>query len=330
MLSRLTLPPPHRLARGAPSRSSAAAAAAAAGVVEETDSVPPAAKRRSLGTSKPAKIGSESKGQTPPIVQTFSGKPLEKFSLYLPQCLPASIATDPPALTSYVLSSAATYLTLWNLDKNMESVDIRLPEEYSNHLKTHSEFLSRFLKVVFNTLEGSGVKSIRKFVAPTLSLSDVTVVLNHLAGLTITVKEIYVPLSTSASLSSSASADISEAVSTLTAHPAEITFISPSPDLPKILKEIKRVCRKQSSIKFSSLSSEDTSSSDILADLGAAEAEGQLVSPEALITSINARTSHTGGESEDSEKLLSGESLRRSARPKQVLKSIILYVNLHS
>ena len=266
MLSRLSLPPPHRLSRSNPSRplhrpSATTTNATTNDIIEETDSAPPVAKRpRTLKAH--AKPGRESKHRTTPTVRTFDGKPLKKISLFLPQCLPASVATDSGALASYTLSTTATYLRIWNLDKNMDSVDVRLPEEYSNLLQRPSQFLPKFLETVFRSLAESGVKSVKKFITPTLRLQHLTPILNAVKTLPFTVKNILVPLSTECThsdLTFSVVSEIPKAASAVAAS-TEITLVSSCPDLGKILEEIRTGCGK-TSVRFSCLSNEEQTSS---------------------------------------------------------------------
>ena len=322
MLSRLTLPPPHRLSRRAPPRGSSVHCPS-----EETDSAPPAAKRpRTVRAPQHAKSGhDDSREHTPPIAQTYNGKPLKKFSLHLPRCLPASIATDGSALASFTLTSTATYLQLWNFDKNMDSVDIRLPEEYSNLPQNRSRFLPRFLEAVFGGLGESGVKSVKKLIVPTSRLPDLIPILNALQTLTYTLKNVFIPLSnecTQSDLTYTVASEITKAATAVTTT-IEITLVSSSPELSKILADIKTGCGGKTSIKFSSLSSEGTGSPvgpEYLADLEKTEPQGELVDPQSLISSLNTATFvSSGGEDERSSRKDGGSSWTgRTTEPKRV------------
>ena len=320
---RLTLPPPHRLGRRTPSSRSlhdppttTSTATPRHAVVEETDSAPPASKRPRI-LRAPRKE---------PIALTHDGKPLDKFSLYLPRVLPAAITTDTSALASYTLTTTATYLQLWSLEKNVESVDVRLPEEYSSLLHTESEFLPRFLETVFEGLKQSGVKLIKKVIVPTSSFNHLTSILKTLQKYAFTIKNILIPLpsdSTLSGLSSTVVSDISKAAVAFTAN-TEITLVSSSLELSKILKKIKTACGK-SNIRFSSLSSEETSSQgpEYLADLGKTEPQGEVVDPQSLICSLNTTTTSiisggSGGGGQTSSGGGGGGSRYRTLEPKRV------------
>ena len=317
---RLTLPPPHRLGRRTPSSRSlhgppttTSTATPRHAVVEETDSAPPASKRPRILRAPPRKE---------PIALTHDGKPLDKFSLYLPRVLPASITTDASALASYTLTTTATYLQLWSLEKNMESVDVRLPEEYASLLQPESEFLPRFLETVFEGLKQSGVQSINKLIVPTASFNRLTFILKTLQKYAFIIKNILIPLPSDSTLSGLSSTDISKAAVAFTAT-TEITLVSSSPELSKILKKIKAACGK-SNIRFSSLSSEETSCQgpEYLADLGKTEPQGEVVDPQSLICSLNTTTSIIsgggGGGGQTSSGGGGGRSCYRTSEPKQV------------
>ena len=253
---------------------------------------------------------------TLPLAQSHDGSPLKSFTLFLPHSIPASIATDASALASYTLATAATYLGLWALDKDMESVDVRLPDEYSRIIvQNESEFLSELLTLVFRSLEMSGVEFVKKFVVPTSSLSDVVTVLDALPNSNISVKNFFCPLALSHTTHTSADiAAISKAF-TAVKFCTEVTLVSDSQELPAVLKEIRAATRRRKTdIKFTSLSesereSTSTTGLEYLREKETGDPVGETVSPHSLIASLNTSTGSTSSTSAGSYKTQVGSSV---------------------
>ena len=327
MLPRLTLPPPHRLSgrsrpqpRSLPSSTAltnprkstkdgrCATDTADAGafrvtpkssasftvdVREETDSGPPRAKR-------PKK--SPTASLVPPIVQTFDAKPLKSFSLYLPSHLPASIVADRSAFTDYTLCTAATYLGLWRFDHNMDSVDIRVPQEYSTRLQS-TKFLETFLGVAFNKSQLSTVKSMKELYLPQVSITKTCTSFvdsfQKLSQIPFSIRTIFLPVSFSEDISTVGCLNLTKVAKAATnMHSVKkITLVSNNATLPQFLAALREKISTPT-VEFS-LSSDETGSSgpEYIAELEKSTLMGELISPHSLVDSLSTSTVGKGGKS---------------------------------
>ena len=330
MLPRLTLPPPHRLSghsrpqpRSLPSSTALtnsrkptkdgrcerdttdveafspfrvmpkSSASFDVDVREETDSGPPRAKR-------PKK--SPTASLVPPIVQTFDAKPLKSFSLYLPSHLPASIVEDSSAFTDYALSTAATYLGLWWFDHNMDSVDIRVPQEYSTRLQS-TKFLEKFLGVAFNKSQLSTVKSIKELYLPQVSITKTCTsfvdTFQKLSQIPFSIRTVFLPVSFSEDISTAGCLNLTKVSKAATnLHSVkEITLVSGNAMLPQFLDALREKISTPT-VEFS-LSSDETGSSgpEYIAELEKSTPMGELISPHSLVDSLNTNTVGEGDKS---------------------------------
>ena len=212
----------------------------------------------------------------------------------------------------------------------MESVDVRIPGDYSEILQKRVNFWSDFLKVVFECLEISDVKSMERFVLPTFSLSDVATILNLLQSSTFSVKNIFISLSLESDNTTQLSVDISrisKVVSAARVMPSELTFVSNSPVLPELVRTITTACRRRKRVKITSLrSEEETAGPEYLRELGKVDSEGEMVGPHSLVSSINTATTISACGGMESGSSGSGERDSVAARTKAV-GDVLCYSN---
>ena len=258
--------------------------------VEDVDSaVPPQAKR--LKHEKVRHIerdGHTKKKHQQPIVQSFDGKPLKSFSLFLPQDLPASIIIHPTAFASCTLTTAATYLSLWSFDSDMDVVDVRLPEDYSKYLQNDHHFVKAFIKVVLNAL--SDVQSVKELYLPQVIIRDqfcsgLKIILKALSKQSCTVANLFLPIAFTIECSALKFSKIAKAVKAISSV-EKVTFISDKPEFLDALKEAVG----ESPLHFSSLSSDNTSvpGPAYIADLGkSVPVIDEVIHPTHLIASLN-------------------------------------------
>ena len=269
---------------------------------EDTDSGPPQAKRFKRLAALPVQLltrGGKTR-KTEPVVQTYNGKPLKSFSLYLPPHLPASVVTDTSAFASYTLTTTATYLTLWKLDRSLEAVDVRMPSKYSEHLQSDRNFLSAFLGVVFNGL--CTVKSIKELYLPQIFIQSTSCSgLHHtfeaLSKTSSSVTHAYLPLALSIEPPDVMSLDLTKIAKVVKAVRTvkRITFVSSS-DTLELFSDLFN-SQVESSVDFS-ISNHDTSvpGPEYLADMGKSPPPGEKIDPHTLVASLN--TSNTGSREE--------------------------------
>ena len=269
---------------------------------EDTDSGPPQAKRLKRLAALPVHLlthGGKMK-KSEPVVQTYNGKPLKSFSLYLPPHLPASVVTDTSAFASYTLTTAATYLSLWKLDRSLEAVDVRMPSKYSERLQSDSNFLPAFLGIVFDGL--CTVKSIKELYLPQVFIHNTTCSgLHHtfeaLSKISSSVTHAYLPLAFSIeppdvmSLDLTKIAKVAKAVRTV----KKITFVSSS-DTLELFSDLFNA-QVSSSIAFS-ISNHDTSAPgpEYLADMSKSPPIGEKIDPHKLVASLNTSNAGSGEE----------------------------------
>ena len=255
--------------------------------VEDVDSaVPPQAKR--LKHEKVQHIkrdGHTKKKHQQPIVQSFDGKPLKSFSLFLPHDLPASIIIHPTAFVSYTLTTAATYLSLWSFDIDMDVVDVRSPKDYSKH---DHHFVRAFIKVVLNAL--SGVQSVKELYLPQVIIRDqfcsgLKIILKALSKQSCMVANLFLPIAFTIECSVLKFSKIAKAVKAISSV-EKVTFISDKPEFLDSLKEAVG----ESPLHFSSLLSDNTSvpGPAYIANLGkSVPVIDEVIHPTHLIASLN-------------------------------------------
>ena len=107
-----------------------------------------------------------------PLVKTYDESPLTEFVLYLPPKLPSSILHSKLALSDFVINTALTYISLWDLAKDLQALNLRFPAHYVEKLSEDSQFLSTFLESVFDQL--GKVKSVEELLLPKVILHTQT------------------------------------------------------------------------------------------------------------------------------------------------------------
>ena len=292
---------------------------------EETDSGPPQAKRVKRLVAMPVQLlthGGKTK-KSEPIVQTYNGKPLKSFSLYLPLHLPASVVTDTAAFASYALTTAATYLGLWNLDKSLEAVDVRLPPQYSERLQSDPNFLPAFLGIIFESL--CAAKSIKELYLPQVFIQNTSCLgLHHtfeaLSKTTCIVKHAYLPLAFSIEPSDLVSLDLTKIAKVVQAVRAvkKITFVSSS-DTLELFSDLFNA-QVESSIDFS-ISNHEASvpGPEYLTDLSTSPPLGEKVDPHTLVASLN--TISAGSKKEGGTSWSGGNSRSQRKRVREIISS---------
>ena len=273
---------------------------------DEPDSAPPPPKRAKTRASKnlplqPKRRKAQGKRKNDrkndPVVTTFNGKPLKKFSLYLPPRLPASIVTDKLAFASFTTSTASTYLGLWKLDKNMDILDVRLPPEYSKRLQDDQHFLCDFVESVFDNL--SDVKSIKDVYLPAVTIrnnlcSSLLGIFFAFSESPCSISHVFLPVNFATEVSNVGNFDLTNIAQVLRAAKInEVTLVSSCDLLPQFYSLLHSALAKngKSSIKLSTLNHEASPPGPAyLTDAGKPTPIGVKIEPHTLLEGLN-----TGG-----------------------------------
>ena len=270
---------------------------------DEPDSAPPPPPKRARTRAakilplQPKRRKAQGKRKNDPVVTTFNGKPLKKFSLYLPPRLPASIVTDKLAFASFTTSTASTYLGLWRLDKNMDILDVRLPPEYSKRLQDDQHFLRDFVESVFYHL--SDVKSIKDVYLPAVTIqnnlcSSLLSVFFAFSETPCSISHVFLPVNFAAEVSNVGNFDLTNIAQVLRAAKLnEVTLVSSCDLLPQFYSLLHGALAKngKSSIKLSTLNHEASPPGPTyLTDAGKPTPIGVKIDPHTLLEGLN-----TGG-----------------------------------
>ena len=133
--------------------------------VEETDIGPPPTKKAAVAFKV-------EKQQQPSIVRTHDDTPLKKLTLFLPPKVPSAILQSRHALSRFVYSTATTFLSLWEVDKQLEVVDLRFPSPLSEKLCEDYQLFTDLLSYVCQIL--TKVKSVNELYLPQITFHSTT------------------------------------------------------------------------------------------------------------------------------------------------------------
>ena len=134
--------------------------------VEEPDIGPPPTKKAAVAL-KVEKLQQQS------IVRTHDNISLKKLTPFLPPKIPASaILQSRHALSRFVYSTATTFLSLWEVDKQLDVVDLRFPSPFSEKLCEDYQLFTALLSYACQIL--TKVKSVNELYLPQITFHSTT------------------------------------------------------------------------------------------------------------------------------------------------------------
>ena len=279
------------------SDSSLAFAVTSAGREEEedVDAGPPPTKKAALSKKREKDYLPKSGVQPKPIIKSYDEKPLKEFSLFLPAKVPKAILHSRSALREFVLSTANTYLSLWELSSKMDLLELRIPVLFADQLCDDGHFLAEFLAGIFQ--QASHVKSVKQLFLPRITMHPLTQlegILQPLVESKCSISHLFLPIKCSLRSKDLEAYNFKPLALLLRkCSIQELTFISTD----EIVKEISdRVATelkgtKKSAIKIN-YSRDDLGAPgpNYIADLEETPTVGESVDPHLLISSLNATT----------------------------------------
>lgn len=266
---------------------------------EEVDGGPPPAKRAAVSKKRDKSLVPKAGVQPKPIIKTHDEKPLKEFSLFLPASVPQAILQSRSAIQEFVLSTANTYLSLWELSSKMDLLELRIPPLYVEQLCDDGHFLTEFLAGSLQRI--SYVKSIKQLILPRIFMHphiQLEGVLQPLVTSKCSVSHLFIPMTCSLRSKDLDSFNFKSLASFLRKSTLqELTFISQDDIVKEFSERVAAELKgtKKSTVKVS-CSDEDLGEPgpDYIADLRETATVGESVDPHLLVGSLNA-TSAGGG-----------------------------------
>ena len=133
--------------------------------VEEPDIGPPPTKKAAVAL-KVEKLQQQS------IVRTHDNTPLKKLTPFLPPKVPSAILQSRHALSRFVYSTATTFLSLWEVGKHLDVVDLRFPSPFSEKLCEDYQLFTDLLSYACQIL--TKVKSVNELYLPQITFHSTT------------------------------------------------------------------------------------------------------------------------------------------------------------
>ncbi len=218
-------------------------------------------------------------------VETFD-KPLKSFSFFIPPKLPASIIDSSSALQEFVELTCINNLKLFHLNKEVQTLDTRLPLAYQKKLGANTNFFKKFLSSIFHEIQY--VQSIKTFYAPKIiAPSEI-----HLGSILEVFKDqkinhLYLPLELKrvtnelkSTIDSIKSIDISE-----------LTFVADTGEMKKLCKKLADSLQGSCTVSCRSKTPREPGPEYLVEEETEDEEEGDIVKPLSLARSINAYNS---------------------------------------
>ena len=310
----LNFPPPHRLGISAGiniSRSSRSSflqsgsdLASGGGGTDEVDAGPPPAKKAAVSKKREKPLLPRAGVQSKPIIKSHDEKPLKEFSLFLPASVPKAILHSRSAIQEFVLSTANTYLSLWEFSGKMDLLELRIPPLYVEQLCDDRHFLTEFLTSSLNQI--GNVKCIKQLILPRIlmhPLIQLEGILQPLVTSKCSVSHLFIPITCSLRSKDLNSFNFKSLAAFLRKSTLqELTFISQDGIVKEFHERVAAELKggKKSPVKVN-FSEEDLGEPgpDYIADLRETATVGECVDPHLLVSSLNATT---GAESTAGEK----------------------------
>ena len=133
--------------------------------VEEPDIGPPPTKKTAVAL-RVEKLQQQS------IVHTHDNTPLKKLTLFLPPQVPCAIFQSRHALSRFVYSTATTFLSLWEVDRQLQVVDLRFPSPFAEKVCEDYELFTDLLSYACQIL--TKVKSVNELYLPQIAFHSTT------------------------------------------------------------------------------------------------------------------------------------------------------------
>ena len=303
----LNFPRPHQLGISTgiqPSRSSRSsllpsdtALASSAVEIEEVDSAaiagPPPPKKIALSKKRDKPSSSKPGTQPKPIIKSYDEKPLKEFSLFFPERVPRAILQSRSAIQDFVLSTATTYLSLWELSSKMDALELRIPPLYVDQLCDDGDFLTKFLAEVFGQI--SYVNSIQELILPRIvmhSRTQLEAILKPLVDSKCSVSHLYIPVTCSLHSKDLEAFNFKSLAVFLRKSPVqELTFVSKDDIVEELSKNVKGELKKTKKCTIQvHCSKKDLGAPgpDYIAELKETATMGECVDPHVLVSSLNA------------------------------------------
>lgn len=251
-----------------------------------------------------------------PVVKTHNDAPLCDVALFLPPRLPKSILQSQFALSEFVIATAVTYLSLWDITDNLKTLNLQFPIEYVDKLSEDTEFLNIFIFKVLNQI--SNVKSIEEFILPNIVLdskTDLVKILQPIVDSKCSISSLCMPVTSSLTSPDLQPFDL-KAIATLLCKTRieKVTFIS-SDDVvkefsSKLLAEAECLKRKHIAVSCSDREL-GIPGPGYIANLGEALATGEAIDPSSLVMSLNVVPGKTGA-------IFTAKSLHKATKKKKV------------
>ena len=285
---------------------------------DEVDIGPPPTKKAAVSRKREKALLPKSEVQPKPVIKTHDEKPLKEFSLFLPASVPRAILHSRSAIHDFVISTANTYLSLWELSTKMDLVELRIPAVFVDKLCDDNHFLIEFVSGFFQRI--SYVKSIKQLILPRILLHpliQLESVLQPLVASKCAVSQLFIPITCSLRSKDLGSFNLKSLATFLRKSSLqELTFVSKDEVVSEmsdlVAKELKGT--KKATVKVS-YSDEDLREPgpDYIADLRETTTLGECVDPHLLVSSLNATTDvESSGRKSSANKQRSQKSVSHS------------------
>ena len=236
----------------------------------------------------------------PVHVKTFDERSLNELVLYLPPRIPSSILHSKMALSDFVITTAVTYVSLWDLAKDLQVLNLRFPAQYVEKLSEDSQFLSVFLQNIFEQL--GKVNSIEELLLPTVTLhpqTNLALLLQPIVSSRFSITHLFLPMSSSLHEYNLKQFDL-KAIATLLrkANIKDLTLIS-SDDMVEVFadmlsSELKQYNRKNTPTVTYSSHDLGAPGPNYIAEMDEPFVCGEAIDPLSLVSSLNAASDNSG------------------------------------
>lgn len=230
------------------------------------------------------------KGPAKPIVKTFDERPLNELILYLPPKLPLSIADSKQALSNFVMSTSVSYVTMWELEKNLRILNLQFPAQYAEKLASDSQFLNTFLQNLFDQL--NKIKSIEQLFLPEIALNsliDLSLILQPIVDSGFAIAHLVLPISSEMCEKDLKQADVKKIASLFRKLNIKNVTLMSSDGIVSVLadKLSRERYRKNSSNVSYSNRHLGPPGPHYIADMNQPAVCGEVVDPLSLVDSLN-------------------------------------------
>ena len=239
------------------------------------------------------------KDQPQPIVKTYDESPLTEFVLYLPPKLPSSILHSKMALSEFVINTTLTYISLWDLAKDLQALNLRFPAHYVEKLSEDSQFLSTFLEGVFDQL--GKVKSVEELLLPKVILHTKTNLVKFfqpIVASSFSVAHLFLPMTSNLPVETLEQFDFKTLAATLRkARVKCLTFISSDEVVKefsdKLSSEMKPLKKNGINVSYSSHDL-GAPGPNYITEMDQPVVAGESVDPHILVGSLNVAAEESG------------------------------------